>query len=635
MKLYSLLIFLIFSANTIYAESDISALSILLNTEISGASKYDQTLIESPSQATVIPDEDIRKRGARTIGEALQTTNGIYISNQRDYSHIGIRGVLPMGDYNTRFLLLNDGVRLNDPLYDSALIGHESPLDINWIKKIEYISGPNSSLYGGNAILGTANVITYSGSDINGSKISVESQSDNRYKTTFISGQQLSDGNDYVVGLSIGGGAGPNLYFPSQGWAQKLDGENYLKGYLKANISQWSINAGLSHRNKDIPTGYWGTVFNESGTYNNDDHQYINISRQDDLTNNLSQLVRFRYGQYQYSGHYNYGSYQTSDWGQSQWYGLDYSANYRGIENHRINGGIEIQENAKLILGASNGLNNKTSYLNYSTYIQDQWTLSSTWIQYLGIRLDKINEQTAISPKWSIVHRASENTVIRLSAGQAFRPANHYEKFYTDNNSSPGYLTSNPALKNEYIRNTEINIDQALTTGLLASLSIYHFELKNHIEQTTNADQLLQFTNNGNMLGNGIELTTRYQSNNLKIQTGFAYQTLKNNSNPATNSPHITGKLLIEDQIPSSNFIISLNVLTTSNAYNSNYEKLSGYTTSNLTLTQNKFNEYGRLSLGIYNLFNRKYLVPNQPSMLGQGIYQDQRIARVKWEFKF
>ena len=53
-----------------------------------------------------------------------------------------------------------DGHRLNENIYDSALIGTEFPLDLDLIDHIEIVRGPSSSLYGTNAIFGIINVIT-------------------------------------------------------------------------------------------------------------------------------------------------------------------------------------------------------------------------------------------------------------------------------------------------------------------------------------------------------------------------------------------------------------------------------------------------------------------------------------------
>ena len=64
------------------------------------------------------------------------------------------------GDDNPRILLLVNGHRLNDRIYDTAAVGTEFPLDLALIDHIEVVRGPGSSLYGTNAIFGVINVIT-------------------------------------------------------------------------------------------------------------------------------------------------------------------------------------------------------------------------------------------------------------------------------------------------------------------------------------------------------------------------------------------------------------------------------------------------------------------------------------------
>lgn len=57
-----------------------------------------------------------------------------------------MRGFNRPGDYGTRLLLLTDGARRNDPLFDQALLGNESPIEIDWVKRIEFVAGPASSV---------------------------------------------------------------------------------------------------------------------------------------------------------------------------------------------------------------------------------------------------------------------------------------------------------------------------------------------------------------------------------------------------------------------------------------------------------------------------------------------------------
>ena len=125
-----------------------------------GASGYKQKVTEAPASVTIITSDDIRKYGYRTLAEILSNAPGFYISYDRNYSFLGIRGFGRPGDYNSRILLLVDGHRLNDSVYDQAFIGTEFPLDVDLIDRVEVIRGPNSSLYVASAFLGVINVIT-------------------------------------------------------------------------------------------------------------------------------------------------------------------------------------------------------------------------------------------------------------------------------------------------------------------------------------------------------------------------------------------------------------------------------------------------------------------------------------------
>jgi iron complex outermembrane receptor protein len=106
---------------------------------------------EAPSSVTIVTSEDIRRYGYRTLAELLRSVRGFYTSYDRSYTSLGVRGFGQPGDYNSRILLLLDGHRLNDNIYDSAMLGTEFILDIDLIERVEISRGPGSSLYGNNA----------------------------------------------------------------------------------------------------------------------------------------------------------------------------------------------------------------------------------------------------------------------------------------------------------------------------------------------------------------------------------------------------------------------------------------------------------------------------------------------------
>jgi iron complex outermembrane receptor protein len=69
-------------------------------------------------------------------------------------------GISGPTDYSVHLLLLIDGHRTNDSVYNAAYVGTDAILDIDMIERVEIIRGPGSSLYGANAFLGVINIIT-------------------------------------------------------------------------------------------------------------------------------------------------------------------------------------------------------------------------------------------------------------------------------------------------------------------------------------------------------------------------------------------------------------------------------------------------------------------------------------------
>lgn len=143
----------------------------LLDTEIplvSGAAFREQSLEEAPSGVLIISARDIRRSGARTLGEALDRCAGIEVSsaNQAAIRGLGPTNLVGGSSDASRVLLLIDGVRMNDVFSDSFTVGIERGVDD--IARIEVMKGPGSALYGTNAFAGVIQVVTLRGSDDEG-----------------------------------------------------------------------------------------------------------------------------------------------------------------------------------------------------------------------------------------------------------------------------------------------------------------------------------------------------------------------------------------------------------------------------------------------------------------------------------
>src|ERR1700676_4744316 len=91
------------------------------------ASGFTQKVTEAPASVTIITSEEIQKYGYRTLADILRNVPGFYVTYDRNYSYLGVRGYGPPGQYSSSITLLINGHRLNDNLYDGALIGPRIP----------------------------------------------------------------------------------------------------------------------------------------------------------------------------------------------------------------------------------------------------------------------------------------------------------------------------------------------------------------------------------------------------------------------------------------------------------------------------------------------------------------------------
>jgi len=117
------------------------------------AAKHKQKAGFSPSAVIVITREEIEESGALTLVELLRRYPAI-AAFQHDpmYPAVNIRGTI-------RVLLLVDGREVNLEFFVAPFYA-AMPAGINSIERIEVVLGPNSALYGADAVAAVINVVT-------------------------------------------------------------------------------------------------------------------------------------------------------------------------------------------------------------------------------------------------------------------------------------------------------------------------------------------------------------------------------------------------------------------------------------------------------------------------------------------
>ena len=118
-----------------------------------------QKATEAPATMEIITADDIRRSGARDVPGVLAHVAGVDVMQWgNDDSDVGVRGYNQA--FSPRLLVLIDGRQVYADFYGytpwSTL-----PVELAAIRQIEVVKGPNSALFGFNAVGGVINIITY------------------------------------------------------------------------------------------------------------------------------------------------------------------------------------------------------------------------------------------------------------------------------------------------------------------------------------------------------------------------------------------------------------------------------------------------------------------------------------------
>ena len=169
-----------------------------------------QRASEVPGIMEIITADDIRRSGAQDIPSILRHVAGMdvlqWTNNDADVSPRGYNKA-----YSPRLLVLIDGRQVYADFYGftpwSTL-----PVELGEIRQIEVIKGPNSALFGFNAVGGVINIITYNPLYDNDSSVSATAGTQQTKEGSLIATKKMGN-----FGVRIAGGArGGNDFSTSQ-----------------------------------------------------------------------------------------------------------------------------------------------------------------------------------------------------------------------------------------------------------------------------------------------------------------------------------------------------------------------------------------------------------------------------------
>lgn len=593
------------------AEASQLPLEALLDVEVYSPERYVRRLSGAASAATVVTSEDIRRFGYRTLSDVLKSLPGLYVAYDRNYSYLGSRGVGKPGDWNSRILVLVDGHRINENIYDGAYIGHDFPVDMSLVDRVDYVAGPAAAMfYGNNAFYGVVNVVTKTGSQMNGGTLAVGAGSGDSRHVQAAYGRRSENGLEVLLSASGYRSAGRDLSMPELGGvAHGLDDERADRVFAKFGLGGFNLQIAHAERFKGIPNASYAQDFGDSRSHTVDRQTHVDLKYEHALGAESAVSGRLFFGEYLFHGDYIYGGASLPDDAQGRWWGADLKYVGSPLAGHRLLLGLDAQSDLRRWQRGDLDPAQDRRGQRWALYAHDAIALGNAFTLDIGGRYDHVGAGVSrFNPRLGLIYAWSPATTLKALYGSAFRAPNVYERFYV----ADANLYNNPALKPETIVSREV----ALTHQFAGGGSIAATLFRNASRDTIVAvplppPDIAIYGNAGKMDTQGIEL--RYEqplAEGGRFQASYTGQRSRDQAGATPeNSPRHLAKLNWRQPLFATGLHAGLEAQYVGARRSYAGSKVGGDLFANLTLSGTFYRNLD-LALTVANFLNRRLYDP-------------------------
>jgi vitamin B12 transporter len=497
------------------------SLSPVVAADKSSAEKLDQIIVTGArtpltinqlgSAVTVITRDEIERREARRVTDLLRSVPGFSVS------HTGVAGsqaqVRVRGAEANHILVLIDGVRANDPATGDEF--RWEYLSTGNIERVEIIRGPQSSLWGSDAVAAVVHIITRSGQ----SGSSFDGYAEGGSFSTANAGLNGAVGGDR---WSVSGGI-ENL---------TTDGSNISRvGTEKDDSELTTAEIGASLTASEALSFKFGLrAVDAYSQFDPVDYFVTGLPVDGDLATDTKNLYGRASANFQPTG--SVVSHQlTLRYFDSDNRNLIDQVEDSGSASDRITFGyqadVKLGDNVlSLALEHEKTEFEQTGAVVFGDPNQKQkMDVDSVVVEYQGLSLDRLSWivsarfddnsdfDDALNGRVSLAYRLSDATTLRGSIGTGQKNPTFTERY----GFFPGQFVGNPELKPETSTSYDIGIDQGfLADSVLLQLSLFRQDLKDEINGFV-FDPITFLSTAENMPGkskrSGVELATRWKVN--------------------------------------------------------------------------------------------------------------------------
>jgi len=375
----------------------------------------------TPTAVTVLQGDELEQRQVRTVAEALREVPGVHVVQQGQPG--GVTSVFLRGGNSKHTLVLIDGVRVNNG-FDSLFDFGNLPMDN--VERIEVLRGPQSTLYGSEALGGVINIITRRGADKPNGCVQFEGGSYDSFRP------RASFAATYGK-LSLSGGA---TYFSSD------------NDRLNSAVRQRDVNGSLRYQlleRMDVAVSGWYRASHTGSAgldslWGNDPNDFLNDENAALITTFHAQpcepwdarlTLSHQHDRKFWSGPPNIpGGDYTYAWTTTDRDQIDFQNLFVITDQHKLVAGISfdnihanrVHDEFTWWSGPSSGTINPTiqSFAGYGLY---EWTPTERATVSAGVRMDSYNTFGA-ETTWRIGTRytvSQTETILRANLGTGFR----------------------------------------------------------------------------------------------------------------------------------------------------------------------------------------------------------------------
>ena len=605
-----------------------------------GASRFDQLSTEAPASVTVITAEDIASHAWRNLSDMLQTVRGFYVIDDGVYPTIGTRAFGRPGDYNSKLLLVIDGHRINENMFDSFGPGAESMIDLRDVERIEIVRGPASSLYGTSAFFGVVNVVTTRGRALGGIRARAASESFGTKELTLAAGNRLPRGIDFYVSGAVRRSDGRDIHVPefdtsaSGGWARGLDGERRNHATMRVSAGGLTINGIVNHRSRDFATGRYQVDFGVPGNSVHDNYGMLGAAYDHRVATNGSIRMQASYNAVDYGGSYVYGGVPASDYAHGRWIVGETQYTTALPHGHRVVLGAQVIRTPRQEQGVINDdtqqFYDNTRQASWALFAQDELRLRTHWLVTAGVRMDAFSAfGKTVNPRLALIRTFGAGSALKLLYGSAFRAPNNFERYYF------GLGTiANPSLAPERINTAELLLEHRVSSQLKVNAALYRNQATQLIDLVRDSVRAAwQYENAGRVRATGLELEAQFEWRGARTTVTQAFQHGFDAIERVTISNAPRSISTIDLVVPITRTVSgTVEMRALSSRLTADRSTLPAFMVANTTLTARLFRGRAHAVAGIFNVFNRRYSDPASDQFVQSSIRQAGRTFRASLE---